>query len=390
MDGVFEEIPLNASVLAENPGKWFGSEVQVAMPDPENPSRLIEVAVCFSGCLMAGRKKKGGKKRQRFIPPWLRGPENEQKASIEIQLFPAYKGSLRNKSAGQTADITGRLGSDSAQFEFEVTAQELMPNFLGALRKAYLLTFPKRSITISKRSPTEVKIVKCSRMSDGTYSAFRSGEMPWLRATKLQLPAPTFFCPDGLSEELARLNADVDRFLHGRAWYEQRYVPYKRGYLLSGPTAVGKMTFIKALASRIRAHLHIIDLADGESRQLSRRSGDPNDDPREVIDDELERLVLKLPDFCILVLRNFVYSHNTRTRTHAHAHARTHARACTSTSTSTSTCTCTCRRTRAQKDTHTSVGMHTCTKHARAHARTDRSTSNGKNRRKTRQHKSIM
>jgi hypothetical protein len=43
--------------------------------------------------------------------------------------------------------------------------------------------------------------------------------------------------PDGVTNKLV---ADVQEFLNGQDSYVQRGIPYRRGYLLSGPPGTGK------------------------------------------------------------------------------------------------------------------------------------------------------
>ncbi|MBM7067733.1 AAA family ATPase [Actibacterium sp. 188UL27-1] len=64
-------------------------------------------------------------------------------------------------------------------------------------------------------------------------------------------------CDDNRIEQLAR---DVSRFYAGQAWYAERGVPWRRGYLLYGPPGTGKSSVIRALASHLDRDIATIDL----------------------------------------------------------------------------------------------------------------------------------
>jgi mitochondrial chaperone BCS1 len=49
---------------------------------------------------------------------------------------------------------------------------------------------------------------------------------------------------EGIAEKLVR---DVEEYLVGEAWYSDRGIPWRRGYLLEGPPGCGKTSFITAL-----------------------------------------------------------------------------------------------------------------------------------------------
>lgn len=83
------------------------------------------------------------------------------------------------------------------------------------------------------------------------------------------------------------LVADVREFLDSGQWYQDRGIPYRRGYLLHGPPGGGKSSFIQALASELGYSICLLNLSD---TMLS--------------DDRLNHLLNVLPERSILLLED--------------------------------------------------------------------------------------
>lgn len=70
--------------------------------------------------------------------------------------------------------------------------------------------------------------------------------------------AETVLCDD---DRIARLIADMRRFIGARDWYAHRGIPWRRGYLLHGPPGTGKSSVIRALASELGLDIAILDIS---------------------------------------------------------------------------------------------------------------------------------
>ncbi|KAI9824316.1 MAG: hypothetical protein M1826_007413 [Phylliscum demangeonii] len=81
--------------------------------------------------------------------------------------------------------------------------------------------------------------------------------------------------------------ADVQDFLGCGPWYQDRGIPYRRGYLLHGPPGTGKSSFIQALAGHLDYNIAILNLSE-----------------RGLTDDRLNHLLTQVPARTIILLED--------------------------------------------------------------------------------------
>ncbi|KAJ2455465.1 Complex III assembly protein translocase and chaperone [Coemansia sp. RSA 2336] len=80
---------------------------------------------------------------------------------------------------------------------------------------------------------------------------------------------------------------DVQDFIANGKWYDDRGIPYRRGYLLYGPPGSGKTSFIQALAGSLGYNICILNLSE-----------------RGLTDDRLNHLLTVAPERSLLLLED--------------------------------------------------------------------------------------
>lgn len=78
-------------------------------------------------------------------------------------------------------------------------------------------------------------------------------------------------------DQVRRIVDDAERFLASRQWYVDRGIPYRRGYLLSGPPGCGKTSLATALASHLGRPVYVLNIGAiyGDDRLFEAMGGVP-------------------------------------------------------------------------------------------------------------------
>jgi chaperone BCS1 len=101
---------------------------------------------------------------------------------------------------------------------------------------------------------------------------------------KRRRPFNSVVLEEGLSDKIKN---DVQEFMNARAWYLDRGIPYRRGYLLYGPPGTGKTSFVQALAGELDFNIAMLSLSQ-----------------RGLADDQLNQLLLNVPPRTIVLLED--------------------------------------------------------------------------------------
>jgi chaperone BCS1 len=122
--------------------------------------------------------------------------------------------------------------------------------------------------------------------AEGKTTVYTSRGVSWERFGNPQRKRPldSVILAPGVKE---RVVDDLRDFLDSPEWYQDRGIPYRRGYLLYGPPGTGKTSFVKAIAGYLDYSICLINLSE-----------------RGLTDDRLNYLLSNLPERSIALLED--------------------------------------------------------------------------------------
>lgn len=86
-------------------------------------------------------------------------------------------------------------------------------------------------------------------------SRFRWGD--WQKFMKPKRRMDSIFLPDGAGHLLN----DVKSFINNEEWYRKMGIPYRKGYLFTGPPGTGKSSSAEAIAGELSIPIYVLNLA---------------------------------------------------------------------------------------------------------------------------------
>jgi chaperone BCS1 len=96
--------------------------------------------------------------------------------------------------------------------------------------------------------------------------------------------------------QMERILADLAWFMDSREWYESRGIPYRRGYLFSGPPGTGKTSIVLALAGHVRRPVCVLNLGSVDD------------------DDALFSAITEAPSNAIVLIEDIDCAHSAKSR----------------------------------------------------------------------------
>lgn len=91
-----------------------------------------------------------------------------------------------------------------------------------------------------------------------TYIAYGHEWRPFGQS-RPKRPIESVILADGVAEMITN---DLYNFITSKKWYQERGIPYRRGYLFYGPPGTGKSSFIFSLAGLLHYSICVLNVAD--------------------------------------------------------------------------------------------------------------------------------
>lgn len=73
-----------------------------------------------------------------------------------------------------------------------------------------------------------------------------------------------------IGKEQQRVVEEVQFWFRSREWYQERTIPWRRGYALTGPRGTGKTSLIRAIGEELNIPIHVFDIPSMTNSDLRR------------------------------------------------------------------------------------------------------------------------
>lgn len=110
-----------------------------------------------------------------------------------------------------------------------------------------------RQLIDEAQAQITVKDLICIQLWRGWWTSVRG---------KKARPLGTVILKSGQMEDIL---GDVEHFFASRPYYVERGIPWRRGYLISGPPGTGKTSFVLALAAHLKRTICVLNLGSIDS-----------------------------------------------------------------------------------------------------------------------------
>ncbi|KZT59054.1 P-loop containing nucleoside triphosphate hydrolase protein, partial [Calocera cornea HHB12733] len=207
-------------------------------------------------------------------------PKKEDDLGKRLHYLPAYECDYSFWFAGTWVTVMRTRNNESGAVPMGVT-----PLTMDALQLRILAISPTRGRAVLERLLGQAKAA-FEKDEEERISVWVGDQYGgWSRAaSKLRRPWSSIVLERGVKEKLL---TDARDFLASQAWYVQRGIPYRRGYLLHGVPGSGKTSLIHALSGELGLDIYVIS--------LSKRTMD---------DQALNDIVSQLPPQCIALMED--------------------------------------------------------------------------------------
>jgi len=78
-------------------------------------------------------------------------------------------------------------------------------------------------------------------------------------------PMDSVILPEGIKRTLVE---DIDQYVASKSWYNKMSIPWRRGYLLSGPPGCGKSSIVTAIASQLDYTVCVLNLRNAREEDV--------------------------------------------------------------------------------------------------------------------------